>query len=46
MDRAIEMLKNPQINNIYQSFETESEAKNWLFKSALATLILSPHERP
>ena len=45
MNRATEMLKDSQINAIYQSFKTESEAKDWIIKAALATLILPVNER-
>jgi hypothetical protein len=39
------MLKDPKINLIYQSFKTENQAKDWIFKSALATLIVPINER-
>jgi hypothetical protein len=45
MNRATEMLKDPKINSIYQSFKTEDEAKHWIVKSALATLIIPVNER-
>lgn len=44
-NRATEMLKDAKINSIYQSFKTENEAKYWLIKSALATLIAPVSER-
>ena len=45
MNRATEMLKDARINSIYQSFETEDKAKDWIIKSALATLIIPATER-
>ena len=45
MNRATEMLKDAKINSIYQSFKTEDEAKDWIIKSALATLIVPVSER-
>jgi len=45
MNRATEMLKDEKINSIYQSFKTEDEAKDWVVKAALATLILPVDER-
>jgi len=45
MNRATEMLKDEKINSIYQSFKTEDEAKDWIIKSALATLIIPVSER-
>ena len=45
INRATEMLKDAKINSIYQSFKTEDEAKDWIVKSALATLIISLKER-
>ena len=45
INRATEMLKDAKINSIYQSFKTEDEAKDWIIKSALATLIISLKER-
>jgi hypothetical protein len=45
MNRATEMLKDAKINSIYQSFKTEDEAKDWIIKSALATLIIPVNER-
>ena len=45
MSRATEMLKDAKINSIYQSFKTEDEAKDWMIKSALATLIIPTNER-
>lgn len=45
MSRATEMLKNEKINSIYQSFKTENEAKDWIIKTALATLIVPVSER-
>jgi len=45
VERANEMLKDSKINDIYQSFKTEDEAKDWLIKSALATLIIPVSDR-
>jgi hypothetical protein len=45
MNRATEMLKDEKINSIYQSFKTEDEAKDWIVKAALATLIIPADER-
>ena len=45
MNRATEMLKDEKINSIYQSFKTEDEAKDWIVKAALATLIIPVDER-
>lgn len=45
IDRATEMLKDTQISSIYQLFKTEGEAKDWIVKSALATLIVPVSER-
>lgn len=45
IERANEMLKNEKINSIYQSFQSEEEAKDWLIKSALATLIIPVSDR-
>lgn len=45
MNRATEMLKDAKINSIYQSFQTEDEAKDWIIKSALATLMIPANER-
>ena len=45
MERANEMLKDPQINKQYQAFKTVDEAKDWILKCALATLILPVDER-
>ena len=45
MNRATEMLKDAKINSIYQSFKTEDDAKDWIIKSALATLIIPVSER-
>jgi len=43
--RASEMLKDEKVNSIYQSFATESEAKDWIVKQALITLLYSHEER-
>lgn len=43
--RASEMLKDENVNKIYQSFKTESEAKDWIIKQALITLLYSHEER-
>ena len=43
--RASEMQKDEKINAIYQSFDTEEEAKNWMYTQALITLMYSPEER-
>lgn len=40
MNRVTEMLKDANIGHIYQSFKTEEEAKDWILKAALATLII------
>ena len=45
MNRATEILKDEKINSIYQSLKTEDEAKDWVVKAALATLILPVDER-
>ena len=45
INRATEMLKDTKINSIYQSFKTEDEAKDWIIKSALATLIIPSSDR-
>ena len=45
IDRANEMLKDKKINSIYQSFKTEEDAKDWIVKVALATLIIPVSER-
>ena len=45
MSRANEMLKESEINKIYQSFNTEDSAKEWLIKTALATLIVPVENR-
>lgn len=45
IDRASEMLKNPEINAIYQSLKSESEAKDWIIKAAIATLVVPVSER-
>lgn len=45
MNRATEMLKDEKINSIYQSFKAEDEAKDWIIKSALATLMIPTNER-
>lgn len=45
MRRASEMLKDKKINSIYQSFATEDEAKDWIIKAALATLLVPPNKR-
>lgn len=42
--RASEMLKDEKVNTIYQSFATESEAKDWIVKQALITLLYSHEE--
>jgi len=41
LNRANEMIKDSEINSIYQSFKTEKEAKEWIIKAATATLIVS-----
>jgi len=45
IERANEMLKDEKINKIYQSFPSLKEAKDWLIKTALATLIIPVNER-
>lgn len=45
IERAKELLTIPQVNNIYQSKETEKDAKDWILHQALITLIYSPKER-
>lgn len=45
MNRATEMLKDEKINSIYQSFKTEDEAKEWIIKQSLITLLYSHEER-
>lgn len=44
INRANEMKQNAEINNIYQSFDNESDAKDWLIKAAIATLMGVQHE--
>ena len=38
IERAKELLTIPQVNNEYQSKETEEAAKEWIFNQALITL--------
>ena len=45
INRATEMLKDADIVSIYKSFKTEDEAKDWILKAALATLIIPIDER-
>ena len=45
IERANEMLKDEKINSIYQSFEKEEKAKEWIIKSALTTLMIPVEER-
>ena len=45
VNRANEMLKNAEINKIYQSFATKDDAQNWLVKTAIATLIVPISQR-
>ena len=45
INRAQLMLKDEKVNSIYQSFATESEAKDWIVKQALVTLLYSHEER-
>ena len=45
MERVNEMLKDDQINKLYQSYKTEDEAKDWLIKSAIATLVVPVENR-
>ena len=45
LNRATELLKDKKINSIYQSLKTEDEAKEWIVKQALATLLYSHDER-
>lgn len=44
-NRINEMLQNSEINNVYQSFNSEEEAKNWITKTAIATLIIPVEKR-
>lgn len=45
IERANEMLKDEKINALYQAHETKEQAKEWLIKAALATLIIPVNER-
>ena len=45
INRAQVMLKDEKVNSIYQSFKNESEAKDWIVKQALITLLYSHEER-
>lgn len=45
MSRANAMLKEVEINKIYQSFKTEQLAKDWLIKTAIATLFIPVENR-
>ena len=45
INRVTELLKDKKINFIYQSFKTEDEAKDWILKAALSTLIIPINER-
>ena len=45
ISRATEMLNDSKINSIYQSFKTKDEAKDWILKAALATLIVPVENR-
>lgn len=45
IERATELLKDKKVNSVYQSFKTETDAKTWIIKSALVTLLYSPEER-
>ena len=38
-DRANEMLKEPEINKMYQDFPNKKMARTWLIKTAAAYLI-------
>ena len=37
-DRIKEMVKNPEIQKIMLSFESDEEAKDWIIMAAIATL--------
>lgn len=45
VERAKELLKMPQVQEIYQSKENEAEAKEWILHQALITLMYSHEER-
>ena len=45
LNRATELLKDKKINSVYQSLKTEDEAKEWIVKQALITLLYSHDER-
>ena len=45
INRVNEMLLNTKINAFYQSFKTESETQDWIFKAALATLVIPIQDR-
>ncbi len=45
IDRANGMLKDETILKVYNTFKTEDEAKDWLIKSAIATLIIPVEDR-
>ena len=43
--RATELLKDKKVNSVYQAFKTEDDAKTWIIKQALVTLLYSHEER-
>ena len=45
IERSKEMLQDSKINEIYQSFENIELAKDWIIKSALATLMIPTSQR-
>ena len=44
-ERAKELLTLPEVQKIYQSKSSESEAKDWILHAALFTLMYSHEER-
>jgi hypothetical protein len=38
-NRIAEMIKNEQIQKIMMDFKTKEEAKDWIYKAAIATLL-------
>ena len=44
-ERVNEMTKNVEIQKIMMGFESTEEAKNWVIKVAIATLIVPQNER-
>ena len=45
IERANEMLKDEKISALYQSYDIKEQAKEWLIKAALATLIIPIDQR-